>query len=274
MDINIGKPIKGVVYANTHLQTLVEHLFAVGYIAELLHKKLFPNLDKNSYKQYATTSFVSGCLHDLGKLDPNFQKWVVNPKKKSFIADDGQHIDDAKFSFEKHPRHNELSLLFYHLLDDRKLQFVSTGNKRTIRHAIYWHHAKAYRNDKIAKEFDTYKGLAKKFLTNNKGKVLSDFIEQAKTILQKVVELEINYRGQEQSLLQDAFLNEALDGLEELLPNAPILPEYKEYESEDDTEDYQKNIQINANNNIARACLITADRLVSALSANDLHQAN
>ena len=273
MDINIGKPIKGVVYANTHLQTLVEHLFAVGYIAELLHKKLFPNLDKNSYKQYATTSFVSGCLHDLGKLDPNFQKWVVNPKKKSFIADDGQHIDDAKFSFEKHPRHNELSLLFYHLLDDRKLQFVSTGNKRTIRHAIYWHHAKAYRNDKIAKEFDTYKGLAKKFLTNNKGKVLSDFIEQAKTILQKVVELEINYRGQEQSLLQDAFLNEALDGLEELLPNAPILPEYKEYESEDDTEDYQKNIQINANNNIARACLITADRLVSALSANDLHQA-
>jgi len=272
MDVNLGKPIKGVAYANTHLQSLVEHLFAVGYIAELLHKKLFPNLTNGSDKQYATTSFVSGCLHDLGKLDPNFQKWTINPKKKSFIADDGQHIDDAKFSFEKYPRHNELSLLFYHLLDDPKLQFVSSGNKRTIRHAIYWHHAKAYRNDKVAKEFDTYKGLAKKFLANNKDKELSDFIEQAKTILQKVVNIELNYRSQEHSFLQCTFLVEVLDDLGELLPNAPMLPEYKEYESEDDTEDYQKNIQTNANNNIARACLITADRLVSALSANELHQ--
>lgn len=273
MDVNIGKPIKGVIYANTHLQTLPEHLFAVGYVAESLHKKLFPNLDNDSSKQYSTTNFVAGCLHDLGKLDPNFQKWVVNPKKKSFVADDGQHIDDAKFSFEKHPRHNELSLLFYHLLDDTKLQFVNSGSKRTIRHAIYWHHAKAYRNDKISKEFDSYKGLSKKFLANNKGKELTDFIEQAQNLLHKVVDIELNYRGQEYSLLQEAFLSKVNDELEDLLPNAPMLPEYKEYESEDETTNYQKNITTNANNNIARACLITADRLVSALPANDLHKA-
>jgi CRISPR-associated endonuclease/helicase Cas3 len=273
MDITQDKPIKGVIYANTQLQTLVEHLFAVGYVAESLHKKLFPNLDNDTSKQYAITNFVAGCLHDLGKLDPKFQTWVVNPKKKTFIADDGQHIDDAKFSFEKHPRHNELSLLFYHLLDDIRLQFVSPGNKRSIRHAIYWHHAKAYRNDKVVKEFDTYKGLSKKFLANNKGKVLTDFIDQAKGILQKVVQIEMNYSGQRHSNLQEAFLTEVTDDLDELLPNAPILPEYKEYESEDEADDYQKNIQINANNNIARSCVITADRLISALPATELHRA-
>jgi CRISPR-associated endonuclease/helicase Cas3 len=272
MDINNDKPLKGVVYANTHLQTLVEHLFAVGYVAESLHKKLFPKLNTNIHQQYATTSFVAGCLHDLGKLDPNFQNWVVDPKKKSFIADDGQHIDTAKFSFEKHPRHNELSLLFYHLLDDPNLKFVSANNKRSIRHTIYWHHARAYRNEKIASEFDSYKGLAKKFLANNKGKKLNDFIEQAKMTLLKVVDIENNYRGSE-SYLKGAFLSNVVDDVEDLLPNAPQLPFYKQYESEDETDEYQKCININANNNITRSCVITADRLISALTAAELHGA-
>ncbi|MEP1383455.1 MAG: CRISPR-associated endonuclease Cas3'' [Paraglaciecola sp.] len=268
MDVATEKPIKGVMYANTQLQTLVEHLFAVGYVAESIHKKLFPQIDQ----QYITSSFVAGCLHDIGKLDPNFQKWVVDPKTQNFIAEDGQHIDTTKFSFEKHPRHNEISLLLCHLLDDTKLKFVSSGNKRTIRHAIYWHHARAYRTDKIAPEFSTYKGIAKKFLGNNKGKSLADFIQHAQDVLNKVISVERNYRGQEKSLLQDVFLKELPDDLEELLPSAPLLPEYKEYETEEDIEDYAKNVLNNANNNIVRTCLITADRWISALSANELHQ--
>ncbi|WP_350585319.1 CRISPR-associated endonuclease Cas3'' [Pseudoalteromonas sp. RB2-MNA-CIBAN-0110] len=268
MDTNNNKPIKGVAYANTHLQTLVEHLFAVGYVAELLHKQLFPNLDK----QYTTTCFIAGCLHDLGKLDPNFQKWVIDPKKKNIIADDGQHIDTAKFSFEKYPRHNELSLLLYHLLDDVSLKFVSAGNKRSIRHVIYWHHARAYRNDKIAPEFDSYKGLSKKILANNKDKSLTDFIEQAQNILKKVSEIELSYRTSEATITK-AYLSSAIEDAEELLPNAPQLPLYKEYETEEASNDYQKSIQCNANNNIVRACVITADRLVSALTAQELHQA-
>lgn len=272
MDTNNEKPIKGVLYANTHLQPLDQHLFAVGYVAELLHKKLFPNLNNEVNKQFSTTSFVAGCLHDIGKLDPNFQKWVIDPKKRNNICDDGQHIDTPKFSFEKHPKHNELSLLFYHFLDSEQLQFVSSGNKRTIRHAIYWHHAKAYRNDKIVKEFDTYKGLSKKFLINNKGKNIEGFITQAQNVLQQVAALEVKYRGDGNALLQNAFLSNVDGDLEERLPNAPVLPEYKEYELEDDVNDYQKCIKKNANNNIARACLITADRLISALSAADLNK--
>ncbi|TBR37541.1 CRISPR-associated endonuclease Cas3'' [Marinomonas agarivorans] len=268
MDIDQSKPIKGVMYANTQLQVLEEHLFAVGYVAERIHKTLCPNVEN----QYCISSFIAGCLHDIGKLDPLFQKWVIDPKKKGFVAEDGQHIDTAKFSFEKHPRHNEVSLLFYHLLDNFNLKFVNQSLKRTIRHAVYWHHAKAYRNDKVAPEFNSYKGIAKKLLANNKKESLTSLIEKVHELLQKIVSLEIAYRGDTTSSLKNAFIQTIDKDVIDLLPNAPLLPEYKEYDLEDDLEDYRKNIRNNADNNIARTCLITADRLVSALSATELHQ--
>ena len=79
MDISKEAPNPIFLFANNHLQTLTEHLFAVDYVAERLLSSLTPDI-----KAGAETTFIASCLHDLGKIDPVFLEWVRNPKKKIF----------------------------------------------------------------------------------------------------------------------------------------------------------------------------------------------
>ncbi len=106
-------------YANTKGQKLDQHLFVVGYLAYRITQKLVPGDDN-----LAKAVFTAGCWHDVGKIDPSFQDWLARLlKKKKFedVPDDGQHIDKktGKFSWQTHPRHNEISLLLFHLLEFR-----------------------------------------------------------------------------------------------------------------------------------------------------------
>ncbi len=264
MDIPKQAPNPNFFYANTHLQALAEHLFAVGYVAEQLLARL--TLNKTNEME---TAFVAGCLHDLGKIDPAFQDWARNPKKKNLQVEDGQHIDDTKFSFDKHPRHNEISVLLYQLLDPVSFKGISTGHKNAIKHTIYWHHAKPYRKEKDS-EFSTFGGIHKKINGNLGSLPFSEIIEKAQRLLQQVGEIDCKYRDTEASLINRIYSETVdLDTLDNI--RTTPLPSYKTYELENRIDDYRQQITANALHNLMRACVISADRLISGLSAEDLH---
>jgi CRISPR-associated endonuclease/helicase Cas3 len=264
MDVTTDKPVKGMSYANTKLQRLDQHLFAVGFVAEHLLALFYPS-KKSSQKAV----FIAGCLHDVGKLDPSFQTWVTKPKNQSYIPEDGQHIDESKFNFEKHPRHNEISTLVYALIDDLTIKSFSTSYKKSITHAIYWHHARPFRSKG---GFENLGDVYKKLNAALKGEIWFEVIEKSVALLNRVSAIDRKYRGEKSSFLTKCHLQQ-LDADKFSYVETVPLPKYKEYEVTVVLTAYENSTHINASNNEIRACLITADRWVSSMSSQELTDA-
>lgn len=250
------------IYANTKQQVLTEHLFAVGYVAYRLIKRLL-NDDK-----LAKAVFVAGCLHDLGKVDPHFQTWLADELKKKKlpeIPEEGQHIETGKFSFEDHPRHNEISLLLYYLLDDETYKTINKAHKNLIKHALYWHHAKPIR--KV--EFKNFETIYKKLRSNLADRAFPDLVYLARQIIKDVNVLSSNYCDEALNIegIRSKVDDEKLHDLGQV-----NLPEYKKYSPDEYLGDYLENISTNTHHNLARAAVISSDRIVSALSKEQLTQ--
>lgn len=264
MDIKNNKPKESMIYANTHLQPLPEHLFAVGYLAKLLNKKLIPNLQEYQYEP----TFMAGCLHDLGKIDPHFQEWVRNPKRKDYVAEDGQHIDDSKFNFDKHPRHNEISALLYQLLDHPSIKSINPDKKKSIKHAIYWHHTQPFRKEG---EFTKYRDVYKKLSNNLKDESISGLLQKSLKLIEVVSIIECKYLNKKDSEILNAINKNFSEDLEQRIDDLDKdLPAYKAYDSEENISKYLSHISTNADNNLMRSCIIAADRKISSLTAEEL----
>ena len=244
------------IYANTNGQRLDQHLFAVGYIAKKLIKRTLPDDEA-----LAQTVFMAGCWHDIGKVDEAFQQWIKLNKKFKYIPEDGEHIDKrtGKFSWEKYPRHNELSLLFFELLFDNNS--LNDDAIKRIKHAIYWHHAKPVRTTEFKKLVDIYNKLED---FENKYKEVFDSL---KGVFISTAKLASDY---EENILEIfSFKKVNFDDIEELIEGAD-LPIYKRYSAKEKIGGYQHNISFNAKNNLARTAIVTADRLVSRLTVREL----
>lgn len=243
--------------ANTRSQILSKHLFAVGFVAHQLLEALHINND--SLKQSA---FIAGVLHDLGKIDPEFQSWVCKKLGKisdDFVPNDGVHIDaPAKFSFDNHPRHHELSWVFAEaLLDGCSL---NSAQRKQIAHAIYWHHTKPFRkDDKFAKPEAVYAVFKKSLAKDKFEEIYNNAIAVVKDIISLAEKFEI------QNLLPD--INKAFS------LKADSYPPYKEYDEwATEISEFQDNVRENALNNLIRSAVISADRLVSSCSSEDLEE--
>lgn len=247
--------------ANSYQQPLHQHLFAVGWIAKYLVEKLIGD------EKLAIAAELAGYLHDIGKLDPQFQEWI---KKKSTnlssedLPEDGVHIEKGKFSWENHARHNEISWLVWKCLNQQNDFKLSESQCEFIEHAIFWHHTKPIR--KVALE--QFASVHKKLSTAVNDK-LSIWFEDVLVTIKQVRTLAEKYTSSN-TLAEKLTLDET--SCQSLRKYA--IPEYKNYsEINDSLSEYVTEIRFNANAALIRTILITADRLVSSLSNEELTEA-
>ena len=266
MDVMTMKPKENENYANTQLQLLAEHMFAVGYLS----KKIFElSVENDEHNKLSEITFLAGCLHDIGKLDPLFQEWVKKGKQKD-TDDDGQHIDTT-FRFEKHPRHNEISLFLFNVFE-AQITGLNPQQKTALQHVIYWHHAKPYRKK------DDFTGAVKVFeylKKNIKITGVEKLIENAPKMVNRIISLIKKYELSDELNItsklgwQSVNIHELLENFEYAY-KAKGVPEFKEYQSTDTFSELQGKVKINAHHNLLRACVISADRIISALRPQDL----
>ncbi len=245
------------IYANTNGQRLDQHLFGVAYLAKCLIEKIVPNDEP-----LAESVYVAGLWHDMGKLDDGFQGWIKLNKKFKDISEEGEHIDKktGKFSWQKYPRHNEFSLLLFEILFDSNL---NKDSLERAKHTIYWHHAKPLRNkkDEIKKVIGIYNKI-EDFESS-----YGDVVDKLRTTLASIEEMSNEY--DEDSMELKPIIKTGFDEIEEKLEGMD-LPIYKRYSTKEKIEGYKHNIGFNAKNNLARTAIVTADRLISKLTAQAL----
>ncbi|ELV09153.1 Hypothetical protein F387_01045 [Wohlfahrtiimonas chitiniclastica SH04] len=263
-DVMTMKAKENELYANTQLQPLAEHLFAVGWVAEEIFKRTVKN---EEYQKLSQIAFLAGCLHDVGKLDPYFQEWVRKGKQKN-LEDDGQHID-VKFTFDKHPRHNEISAILLAIFDS-ELQGLNLRQKEALIHVIYWHHAKPFRKtDDFEEVFKAYEYLRK----NLDSSAFQKLMNGTKALLKAIQSIATQYQSKESLITRQDWSVDALADLFEQFEyhyKGKTFAEFKSYSLTDDFEQLRNNIQKNAHNNLLRACVTSADRLISQQTAENL----
>jgi len=188
--------------ANTRGQSLSSHCLLVGLVARELLKRTYPGLayadgagniggpDNTKLLKLSKVALACGICHDIGKLWPDFQAYLGRAERSLDEAalEDGVHMSDEDapegtapttpvasskqegFTFERSPRHEEVSWMMMRLLlDSNLLPKLLFGEARTLDerrssygallYGVYWHHAKALRSNEARERFRDSAGI-------------------------------------------------------------------------------------------------------------------
>ena len=243
-------------FANSKKHLLSEHCALIGLLSEKLLIDTYPKAPD----PWRNIARWSGFLHDIGKMDPNFQRFIHG----AINEDDGAHIEESKkFSWNDYPRHNEVSWLMLTgwFSQERTRAFFGQYKESfdTVRYAVYWHHAKPLRDHKKSETFKNSTSMCA--IPEMSWPQTDDTGAGLKQLLSEIVELSHT------TCLELPVMNE-------YIVSSELIPVFKASYSDDKHlfDKITSALEIEALRSAIRSCVIGADRIVSAMDAQTVQE--
>lgn len=245
-----------IYYANASGQLLVSHSALVGLLASRLIETLYP------YQPiWQKAAFYAGALHDVpGKMEPRFRRHLLARAVSDAHEDNGVHIKDGHlFSFKNHPRHNEVGWALLTAMADHSAMAKVLCNPEAwpcVLYTVYWHHARPLRSQKAQDDFSRLPGVLARLRRWSRAAV-----DEIRLMAQAI--------GEAAGRPLELRLNEP--AMQDVL-----IPEFKGgYAAGRITADRSRRavVRVEAMRSAVRSAVVTADRMVSRLTVEELADA-
>jgi len=313
--------------ANTRGQRLSSHCLLVGMVARELLKRTYPGLayadgagniggpDNTKLLKLSKVALACGICHDIGKLWPAFQAYLGRAERSlaEVALEDGVHMSDEDapertpsatpvaaskqegFTFERNPRHEEVSWMMMRLLmDSTQLPKLLFGEPRTLDelrssfgallYGVFWHHAKALRSKEARERFSDSAGIQRALSPSSltwlrqglARKELLGLFERMSADAGADAEAQAALKALVESVFPEGECDESRVDCPAFKASYADKQEFEKLTASDGDDDSAASgwldikLRAERDRSMVRSCVVGADRIVSALSAESV----